>query len=84
MQNLEIIVLSSIVSTLFLVFLVAIYREIKTVDENSYKTMKDGGPRVQMIKFIGGLFDSEEIPKDKKIQNIEIVYDDEETDSRER
>lgn len=66
MENLDIVALTSIVATLFLVFFVAIYKELKDVDENSYKTQREGGPRAQMVNFIGELFENRSIPKKEK------------------
>lgn len=66
MENLDIVALTSIVGTLFLVFFVAIYNELKDVDENSYKTQKEGGPRAQMVNLIGELFENRSIPKKEK------------------
>lgn len=67
-MNTDIIFLTSIIGTLFLVFFITIYRELKNVDENSYKTQREGGPRAQMVNFIGNLFDDNSIPKsDKKL-----------------
>ena len=66
MEKLDIIILTSVVATLFLVFIIACYRELKNVDENSYKYEKEGGPRVQLLNFVGGLFDDQTIPKEDK------------------
>lgn len=68
MEKLDIIILSSVVATLFIVFFITIYRELRNVDENSYKHQKEGGPRVQLLYFVGSLFDDQLIPnEDKKI-----------------
>jgi len=67
MDNLEIIILSTIVSTLFVVFGVLMYKELSSVDENTYKTSKDGGPRVYLMKMMGRLFDDEIPAKERKI-----------------
>ena len=65
-MNTDIILLTSIVGTLFLVFFITVYRESSSVDENSYKTQREGGPRAQMVNFIGSLFEDASIPKDDK------------------
>ncbi len=57
MENLDIIILSSIVSTLFVVFLGLTFKEMsKPQKELSAST--ESGPRANMIKFIGKLFDT--------------------------
>lgn len=72
MENLDIILLTTVLVTLFLVFIIMVYRELKDVDENTYKTMKDGGPRVAMIKFLQGVFDSEHNKKMKPVQKVQM------------
>ena len=67
MENLDIIVLTTILCTLFVVFGVLMYRELASVDENTYKTSKDGGPRVYLMKMMGRLFDDEIPVKQRKI-----------------
>jgi hypothetical protein len=70
MENLDIVILSSIVATLFVVFFIVVYREFSSVDENTYKTKKDGGPRVQLVKFMGSLFDEGSI----KVEDKKMIY----------
>ncbi len=84
MQNLDILILSSVVTTLFLVFIGYVGRELIKASKEP-QTGEEGGPRADLVRYVGKIFDSEEEPKNKKIQkvNIEIVYD-EEADSRER
>ena len=67
MENLDIIILTTVVSTLFIVFGVLMYQELSSVDENTYKTSKDGGPRVYLMKMMGRLFDDEIPTKERKI-----------------
>lgn len=67
MENTDLIVLTSIIATLFLVFIIAIYKELSTIDENSYKHSKEGGPRVALFNLMARLFEDEKIPvKEKK------------------
>jgi len=65
MENLDIIILTTIVSTLFVVFGVLMYKELSSVDENTHKNSKDGGPRVYLMKMMGRLFD-DEIPVNER------------------
>lgn len=57
MENLDIIILSSVVSFLFIVFMGTIVREFIRMDKNP-EVEPDNSPRTNMIKFIGGLFDT--------------------------
>ena len=66
MQNLDIIVLSSIVTVLFVVFLYAVSKELSK-PEGSYELTDDNGPRTRMIRKVGSIFDSvPETPKSPK------------------
>jgi hypothetical protein len=68
MDNIDIVILTSILSTLFLVFGVLVYKELSSVDENSYKTAKEGGPRVYLMKLMERVFDEDALPiKERKV-----------------
>ena len=68
MENLDIIILTSVVATLFAVFFIAIYREIKSIDVTKPDYSKDTGPRARMIELVGGVFDSKKTSvKDRKV-----------------
>jgi len=67
MENLDIIILTSILSSLFVVFGILMYKELASVDENTYKTAKEGGPRVYLMKMMARLFDDEIPTSERKI-----------------
>jgi hypothetical protein len=67
MENLDIIILTSVLSSLFVVFGILMYKELASVDENTYKTSKDGGPRVYLMKMMGRLFDDEIPTSERKV-----------------
>jgi len=67
MENLDIIILTTILSTLFVVFGVLMYKELSSVDENTYKTAKEGGPRVYLMKMMARLFDDELPVNERKV-----------------
>lgn len=71
MENLDIIILTSIVSTLFIVFGIAMYREFKNVDDQSNNSY-DNGPRANMIRFIGSMFDTEVTNKMTKKEKVAV------------
>jgi len=58
MQNLDIIILSSIVTILFGVFFYVIYKELSQ-PEGQIKFTEDNSPRTKMIRKVGAIFDSE-------------------------
>lgn len=57
MLNMDIIILSSIVTTLFIVFIGFVVKEFIRMDKNP-KIEPDNSPRTNMIKYIGKLFDT--------------------------
>ncbi len=60
MENLDIIVLTSILSTLFVVFSIVVYKELKNLDLNE---TEERGPRADFVRFIGNLFDDGSVKK---------------------
>lgn len=80
MENLDIIVLTSIVSTLFIVFIVTIYREFNTVSDSDYKINKKEGPRGQLVDFIGNLMDDKTIDKKQVFKAMSRTISDMESD----
>ncbi|MBK7149902.1 MAG: hypothetical protein IPH78_14105 [Bacteroidetes bacterium] len=65
MENLHIIVLSAIVSILFLVFILATYKEIQEMDQIPFDGNKEGGPRAELLNLIGHLIDEKLERKEK-------------------
>ncbi len=57
MQNFDIILLSSIVSTLFIVFLGLTVKELIVADKKKV-TGSENGPRARLVRKVGELFDS--------------------------
>jgi hypothetical protein len=70
----EIILLSSIVVTLFVVFGVATYREMILMSKTPYKYEKERGPRADMVNFVGRLFDNEVASKKLTFKQKDLVY----------
>jgi hypothetical protein len=59
----EIIILTSIVVTLFIVFGITVYREI---NKEYTPPVKEMGPRANMVNFIGKLFDDKQTINEQK------------------
>jgi len=57
MENLHIIILSSIISILFVVFIIATYREMDEIGKKPFTGGKEGGPRAELLELIGKLID---------------------------
>jgi hypothetical protein len=85
MENLDIILLTTVVAILFLVFILATFKEIAEEAKNPLRAGKERGPRADMMEFVGRLFSDDSIePKEKKellniikksIDNIEAGKD---------
>jgi hypothetical protein len=59
----EIVILTSIVVTLFIVFGITVYREL---DKEYTPPVKELGPRANMVNFIGRLFDDKQTIKEQE------------------
>jgi hypothetical protein len=73
MENLDIIILTSIVSTLFIVFGIAMYREFSIMAKDDYIHTKESGPRAGLVNFMGRLFD-EESNKKLTVKEKKVIY----------
>ena len=74
MENLDIFILTSIITTLFAVFIGLVYKEISSIDENSYRYEREGGPRAALFNFMARLFEDETIPKKEKKKVYKAMY----------
>jgi hypothetical protein len=59
----EIVILTSIVVTLFIVFGITVYREL---DKEYTPPVKEIGPRANMVNFMGRLFDDKQTIKEQE------------------
>ena len=66
MEKLDIIILTSVVATLFAVFIVTMWRELNEVSKRPPDYSSERGPRADMINFVGSIFDDQSIPKREK------------------
>jgi hypothetical protein len=74
MENLDLIILSSIVVTLFIVFGIAMYREFSKMSEETYVHTKETGGRASLVNFVGRIFDNETASKKMTTKQKDIVY----------
>jgi len=58
MENIDIIILTSILSTLFLVFGIVVYKELKKIDQEPVNSTENN-PRANLVRFVGNIFDQE-------------------------
>lgn len=68
MENLDIIILTSVISTLFVVFFVLMYRELAEVEKNGWKSDPNAKKygREALFVLMQRLFDEDAVPKKEK------------------
>jgi len=66
----DIIFLTTIIVTLFVVFGIAVYREFKVMEETEYKYTKETGPRAGLVNFVGNLATNKSLSKKER----KIIY----------
>jgi hypothetical protein len=66
----DILFLTTIIVTLFVVFGIAVYREFKVMEETKYKFTKETGPRAGLVNFVGNLAVNKSLSKKER----KIVY----------
>lgn len=72
-NNTDIIVLTSIIIVLFIVFVIATVRELNTISTTKFVEKEEGGPRAEMLRFIGKLFTDDRIDAGKRITFMNAV-----------
>lgn len=70
----DIILLSTVVVTLFVVFGIATYREFNHMASSEWKPRPESGPRADMVNFVGRLFDNEVASKKMTFKQKDLVY----------
>jgi hypothetical protein len=73
MENLDLYILTTIVVILFLVFILATFKEIAEDAKTPHKGGKERGPRADMMDFVGRLFSDERIEPGEKKQLLNII-----------
>ncbi len=74
MENLDIYLLTAVITTLFAVFIGLTYRELREVDRNPNRILKDGGPRVALFRLMARLFEDDTLPKPEKKRIYKAMY----------
>jgi hypothetical protein len=73
MENLDIIILTTIVVLLFMVFILATFKEIMEETKKPFTGGKEKGPRADMMEFVGRLFSDERIEPSEKKELLNII-----------
>ena len=73
MENPDIILLTIVVSILFIVFIVATYREFSVMGKSEFTGGKEKGPRAEIVQFLQRIFTDQNIEPDKKNELLNII-----------
>ncbi len=71
-NNIDLVVLTSVVVILFIIFIIATIKELSKMSSEEL-AKKEGGPRADMIRYIGALFTDDSIEPGKKITFLNAV-----------
>jgi hypothetical protein len=70
MMDMDIILLTAVISTLFIVFIIAVYREFSVMENENYVFQKESGPRAGLVNFVGNLAVNKTLTKEEK----KVIY----------
>ena len=73
MENLDLIILTTIVVILFMVFILATLKEIMEDAKKPFQRGKERGPRADMMEFVGRIFSDELIEPGEKKELVNII-----------
>lgn len=65
-MELDVLLLSAVVVTLFIVFIIAVYREFGVMEDETYKFKKENGPRAGLVNFVGNLAANKSLSRPEK------------------
>ncbi len=69
-MDMDIILLTAVISTLFIVFIIAVYREFSVMENENYVFQKESGPRAGLVNFVGNLAVNKTLTKEEK----KVIY----------
>lgn len=69
-MDMDIILLTAVISTLFIVFIIAVYREFSVMENETYVYQKESGPRAGLVNFIGNLASNKSLTSEEK----KVIY----------
>ena len=73
MENLDLIILTTIVVILFMVFILATFKEFMEDAKKPFKGGRERGPRADMIEFVGRIFSDDRIESKEKKELLNII-----------
>jgi hypothetical protein len=73
MENLDLIILTTVVVILFMVFILATFKELMEDAKKPFQGGKERGPRAAMIEFVGKIFSDDRIEPGEKKELLNII-----------
>ena len=73
MENLDLIILTTLVVILFMVFILATFKEFMEDAKKPFQGGKERGPRADMMEFVGRIFSDERIEPGEKKELLNII-----------
>lgn len=65
-MELDVVLLTAIIVTLFIVFIIAVFREFNVMENEAYVYQKESGPRAGLVNFVGNLVTDKSLTKSEK------------------
>jgi hypothetical protein len=65
-MEMDVIILTAIIVTLFIVFIIAVYREFNVMESETYVFQKETGPRAGLVNFVGNLVANKSLSSSEK------------------
>ena len=69
-MNMDIILLTAVISTLFIVFIISVYREFSVMEKEKYVFQKESGTRAGLVNFVGNLASNKSLTTEEK----KVIY----------
>lgn len=73
-MDMDIILLTAVISTLFIVFIIAVYREFSVMENETYVFQKESGPRAGLVNFVGNLALNKSLTHEEKKVIYKAMY----------
>lgn len=73
MENLDVILLTTVISVLFMIFLIVTNREFSEMSKSEFKGGLEKGPRADMVRYLGKIFTDESIEPGEKKEFLSLI-----------
>lgn len=73
-MEMDVIILTAIIVTLFIVFIIAVYREFGVMENETYTFQKETGPRAGLVNFVGNLVANKSLSVKEKASIYKAIH----------